>query len=358
MRKDKRFVSCCSNAALPRLEEKKDSNYLVGSDFAVSVVMPAYNEEKYIAEAIKSVLNQTYQNFELIIVNDDSKDKTIEITKSFKDERIKAIDLKENRGVSYARNVVLDVAKGNWIVFIDADDVWKSERLEYLLGIIAIYEYGKYFIADDLTLSYETNNGKFVQLGSEFRIWLPGVYKKFGLSDFIEIDYKDFFYIAFQPILPSKVVKENRIRFPENLNFEEDLYFYAKLFKRGLKMLLTKESFYFYRVNSGSLTESGLSEFILKVGKLEEAFDSDREFGIEDKELFKQYFEVRKRKIEGSYLKENLLMGDFKSLVFNFFKHPHSFFRYFFVNLSNSYRVLSYLRLSILARREGGIKRL
>ena len=324
----------------------------------VSIIMPSYNAERYIKDAIESVLKQTYSNFEFIIVNDGSKDRTLEIAKSYKDERIKIIDLKENRGVSHARNVALDVAKGDWIAFIDADDVWKSERLEYLLGIITRYEYGKYFIADDLTLSYEANSGKLVEYGSELHIWFPEIYRKYGANDVIEVDYKDFFYIAFQPILPSKAIKENGLKFTENLNFAEDLYFYAKLFKRGLKMLLTKESFYFYRVNSGSLTESGLSEFIIKVEKFEEALGSDREFGIEDKELFKQYFEVRKRKIEGSYLKENLLMGDFKSLVFNFFKHPHSFFRYFFVNLSNSYRVLSYLRLSILARREGGIKRL
>ena len=357
MRKDKRFVSCCSNAALPRLEER-DSNYLAGSDFAVSVVMPGYNEEKYIAEAIKSVLNQTYQNFELIIVNDGSKNKTMEIAKSFTDERINVIDLKENRGVSYACNVALDVAKGDWIAFIDADDAWKPERIEYLLGIITRYEYGKYFIADDFTLSYETNNGKFVQLGSELRIWVPGIYNKFGLSDFIEIDYKDFFYIAFQPILPSKVVKENRPRFPENLNFGEDLFFYAKLFKRGLKMLITKKSFYFYRIAPKSLTDLELSELVNKIEKFERTLENDSEFNVEDKELFKKYFEVSVRNTEKSNIKNSLLMGDFKSLVFNFFKHPHSFFRYFFVNLSNSYRVLSYLRLSILARREGGIKRL
>jgi glycosyltransferase involved in cell wall biosynthesis len=338
MRKDKRFVSCCSNAALPRLEER-DSNYLVGSNFIVSVVMPAYNEEKYIAEAIKSVLNQTYQNFELIIVNDGSKDKTMEIAKSFTDERINVIDLKENRGVSYACNVALDIAKGDWIAFIDADDAWKPERIEYLLGIITRYEYGKYFIADDFTLSYETNNGKFVQLGSELRIWLPGIYNKFGLSDFIEIDYKDFFYIAFQPILPSKVVKENRLRFPENLNFAEDLYFYAKLFKRGLKMLITKKSFYFYRIAPKSLTDLELSELVNKIEKFERTLENDSEFNVEDKELFKKYFEVSVRNTEKSNIKNSLLRGGFKNLIFAFLKHPYPFLKYLFVNLSNPYKI-------------------
>ena len=326
----------------------------------VSIILPAYNAERYIKDAIESILKQTYLNFELIVVNDGSKDRTLEIAKSFKDERINLIDLKENKGVSYARNVALDIAKGKWIAFAAADDLWKPERLEYLLNIISKYEYGKYFIADDMILCYETNNGKLVRYGSEIRLWFPGIYRKFGSSEVIEIGYKDFLYIAFHPILPSKVVQENKFKFPENLSLGEDLYFYAKLFKSGLKMLLTKKSYYFYRIRPGSLTDLGIEEFINKVKNFEKALESDKEFNAEDKELFKKYFdsqiEIRTRK-EIDLNKNDLLIHGLKGLVIAFLKNPYLFFRFLFNNLSNPYKIVSLLRLVILAGRGGGIKR-
>jgi Glycosyltransferases involved in cell wall biogenesis len=81
----------------------------------VSVVMPAYNAEKYIGEAIQSVLNQTYRNFELIIVDDGSTDKTWEKIQSYNDSRITAIRHQQNKGVAEARNTSLDIAKGKWV---------------------------------------------------------------------------------------------------------------------------------------------------------------------------------------------------------------------------------------------------
>ena len=91
------------------------------NDPLVSIIMPVYNGEKYIKEAIDSVINQTYKNWELIIVNDGSKDNTERIVKSYDDKRIKYF-YQENKGVSAARNRALEVAKGKYITFLDSDD--------------------------------------------------------------------------------------------------------------------------------------------------------------------------------------------------------------------------------------------
>ncbi|MGC9001048.1 glycosyltransferase family 2 protein [Caldisericum sp.] len=337
-------------------EKKVVSSTETGSK--VSIVMPAYNAEKYIRSAIESVLSQTYPYFELIVVNDGSKDRTAEIIKSFNDPRIVFNDLPENKGVSYARNLALSVAKGKWIAFIDSDDMWKPDRLEYLLGLMSKYEYGKYFIADDLILSYETNNGKFIPFGSEIRIWLPEIYRKFGSNNVIEINYKDFFYIAFQPIIPLEVIEENKLRFPEGLSLAEDLYFYAKLFKLGLKMLLTKESFYFYRLTQGSLTDSGLSDFIGKVRNFEGTLETDKEFDNGDKELFKKYFEARIKNIKESGPKRNFMRDGFAGFISTLSEQPNSFLKYVLAHLSNPYKWMCYLRLRVVAQRNGGIKRL
>ncbi len=94
----------------------------------ISIIMPAYNAEEFITEAINSVLNQTYDNFELIIVDDGSSDGTAKIMKNLTDKRIKYF-YQTNKGVSAARNFAIKHAKGEWLAFLDADDVWLPNTL-------------------------------------------------------------------------------------------------------------------------------------------------------------------------------------------------------------------------------------
>ena len=101
-------------------------------DDLVSIITPAYNAAAYIAETIESVLAQTYTNWEMLIVNDCSKDNTAEIVQSYaaKDKRIKLINLKQNSGAAAARNTAIQNAKGRYIAFLDSDDLWKKEKLQ------------------------------------------------------------------------------------------------------------------------------------------------------------------------------------------------------------------------------------
>lgn len=101
-------------------------------DGLVSIIMPAYNAEKYISESIESVLAQTYKNWELIIVDDCSKDNTTEIIKKYADSdiRIKAIFLTDNKGVANARNMALKNSQGRYLAFLDSDDLWLDNKLE------------------------------------------------------------------------------------------------------------------------------------------------------------------------------------------------------------------------------------
>jgi glycosyltransferase involved in cell wall biosynthesis len=95
----------------------------------VSVVIPVYKVERYIAATIPSVLEQTYTNFELLIVNDGSPDRSVEICQQFTDNRIKIIH-QENSGVCAARNTGIRNAKGEYVAFLDGDDLWLPEKLE------------------------------------------------------------------------------------------------------------------------------------------------------------------------------------------------------------------------------------
>ena len=96
----------------------------------VSVIMPAFNAEKYISEAIDSILNQTFTDFEFIIINDGSTDKTAEIVKSYKDDRIIFLDNEENKGIVYTLNKGLEISTGTYIVRMDADDISLENRIE------------------------------------------------------------------------------------------------------------------------------------------------------------------------------------------------------------------------------------
>ena len=106
---------------------------MMQDDFGlISIIMAAYNTEKTIEQAINSVLCQTYTNFELLVVNDCSTDRTAEWVKSIaaKDSRVRLISNVKNNGVSYTRKHGLEEAKGDWIAILDSDDAWEPEKLE------------------------------------------------------------------------------------------------------------------------------------------------------------------------------------------------------------------------------------
>lgn len=96
----------------------------------VSIIMPSWNTARFIAESIQSVIAQTYRNWELLIVDDCSTDNTDEIVSSFKDERIKYFKNEKNSGAALTRNRAMREAQGEWIAFLDSDDLWAPEKLE------------------------------------------------------------------------------------------------------------------------------------------------------------------------------------------------------------------------------------
>jgi teichuronic acid biosynthesis glycosyltransferase TuaG len=104
----------------------------------VSIITPSFNSEKFIAETIKSVQNQTFQNWEMIIVDDCSTDQTVSIIEQFvtNDDRIHLFQLDKNSGAGIARDLALSKAKGDYIAFLDADDLWKPLKLEKQLQFL------------------------------------------------------------------------------------------------------------------------------------------------------------------------------------------------------------------------------
>ena len=96
----------------------------------ISIIIPTYNRGYTILKSIKSVLNQTYKNFEILIIDDGSNDNTKDLILNLEDSRIKYIKLKNNKGASFARNIGIQKASGKYISFLDSDDIYRQDKLE------------------------------------------------------------------------------------------------------------------------------------------------------------------------------------------------------------------------------------
>lgn len=105
-------------------------------DGLVSIIMPSWNTERFIADSIKSVIAQTYTNWELLIVDDCSDDNSEEVILSFEDTRIKYIKNEKNMGAALTRNHGLSEAKGEWIAFLDSDDIWTPDKLQHQIDFM------------------------------------------------------------------------------------------------------------------------------------------------------------------------------------------------------------------------------
>ncbi|MBD2528102.1 glycosyltransferase [Nostoc flagelliforme FACHB-838] len=147
----------------------------------ISVIIPAYNSEKTIKETIQSVLNQTFANFELIIINDGSQDSTLDIITQIEDPRIKVFSY-GNAGGNVSRNRGLNHAVGEFVSFLDADDVWTPNKLEFQLK--ALQENPTAKVAYSWT-DYIDVNGKFVFSGKRINL-NANIYETLLLSNFLE----------------------------------------------------------------------------------------------------------------------------------------------------------------------------
>ena len=121
----------------------------------VSVIMPTYNSGRFVAESIESILNQTYTHLELLITDDGSTDDTPQIIRSYeqKDSRIRYFAMSDNMGAGHARNLSIELARGQYIAFCDSDDTWLPEKLEKQIAFMkkrqCCFCFSSYFICDE-----------------------------------------------------------------------------------------------------------------------------------------------------------------------------------------------------------------
>ncbi|MBL1211076.1 glycosyltransferase family A protein [Geminocystis sp. GBBB08] len=197
---------------------------MINQQFFISVIIPVYNGERFLAEAIKSIMKQNYQPLEIIVIDDGSTDKTVNVASRFKD--ITKYIYQENSGVSRARNTGIKMAKGDLITFLDADDLFPSNSLEKYVDfmkknidvdIVQGYTQDQwlYKIEDDRLL-FESKRKPHISFNVGSAIWKKSVFEKIGL-------------------------------FNESMSYGEDVDLWVKVNENSMKKVIIERITLFYR---------------------------------------------------------------------------------------------------------------
>ncbi|MFE4238720.1 glycosyltransferase family 2 protein [Peribacillus butanolivorans] len=254
----------------------------------VSIIVPVYNSEKHLIDCVNSILNQSYKNIEVLLVNDGSTDNSGSICEDFaeKDCRVKAIHQK-NSGPSVARNTGIKAARGDYIQFVDSDDYIESSMTKKLME--AMNENVQLVIC-----GYKSINNNNVFTGGHIPS-IEGVYQIYQfLQSFGELYKNNFINSPWNKLYVTHIIKHFNIRFIDNLNMGEDLLFNLDYIKNSNSICIIKDKLYNYLSNDNSLTESYKKDFFENQQML---FQKVREFLLEDK----NYTENNKYYIESSY---------------------------------------------------------
>lgn len=221
-----------------------------------SIIIPAFNTEKYIKRSIQSVLDQSLQDFEIIVVDDASTDSTFQIVDSFKDSRIKLIQNLSRLGAGASRNIALEVARGEWIAVLDSDDWYSSSRLEVLLRIAS--DHNADIVADDLYLINSQDEkpwSTLLQRSSNQFNKLIYVNSIFFVVD--NTEGKGGAHTGYsKPIFRRSLIEDNRIRYLADIKISEDFWFCMECLIKGAHFVLVNHPYYYYREREGALTMS------------------------------------------------------------------------------------------------------
>ena len=217
------------------------------SDLIVSIIMPYYKKDKYVYETVESILNQTFQNFELIIVDDERTNQSSKIMEKLKhkDIRIIIIENENNLGAGLSRNKAVRLSRGDYLAFCDCDDIWKKTKLETQLKFMkdtkVDFSHTSYDIINEKGKVIGTRNAdketRFIDLVKSCDIGLSTVVMKKNLFNEIELNFP-------------------------NLKTKEDYVLWLKLSQKGIRMLGLKKKLTNWRKLNNSLSSSSLQKII------------------------------------------------------------------------------------------------
>lgn len=232
----------------------------------VSVIIPAYNAEDFIETAVRSVLDQTERDLEVIVIDDASDDGTLKIVERIaaSDQRVRILRNETNNGPSRARNLGIDGARGEWIALLDADDWYLPMRLQDLIAL------GKAddaeIVADNL---YFVNREHTKPWRTLFQIGKGGT-RNLSAAEFLKNDRFGHLgtFGLLQPVFRASFLSAHGISYDENIEYGEDFHFLMNCFLRSPRFILSSTPMYFYRTRRGSLSSGRSIEDLLEVQQI------------------------------------------------------------------------------------------
>ncbi|MDM9585919.1 MULTISPECIES: glycosyltransferase family 2 protein [unclassified Nostoc] len=219
----------------------------------VSVIIPAYNTETYIGKAIESALEQTLTDIEVIIVDDGSSDKTVEVAKSFTDQRLKVIVNQQNLGAAAARNRAFRVAQGEWIAVLDSDDWYAPERLEKLVSLAN--KTNADMIADDVFFIKDGTTSPWSTLIQESGERIDKIFQ-IDIVYFVETDVfgEPGLHLGLsKPLFKREFLVKHGIEYDDEIRMGQDFWLDMKCLIKGARFFIEPKPYYFYRSRPGSL---------------------------------------------------------------------------------------------------------
>lgn len=252
----------------------------------VSVLMTVFNHERFVHKAIKSIINQSYKNLELIVIDNGSHDKSKNIINKIKDKRIKKIFLKKNIGRTNCLNYGLNFCKGEYIAILDSDDIAKKNRIK------------------DQIKEFEKNKNIWL-LGSDYEIIKKNKKKSFNQNSIIfnknprKILFENL--ISHSSVMYKKKLINKIGKYPTNFKYAQDYAFYLKAFKRFKIKILNKKLIKYRAEHEYSETHRRSSQKIITKEKIRLLLWSYKNFELSLNEIFifliilvKQYIKLIK----------------------------------------------------------------
>lgn len=271
------------------------------NDVKVSIIIPIYNAEKYLQETLDSIATQSFRDFEVILVNDGSKDHSLEIMQKFQNSMPNVVIFNQaNAGVSTARNNGLKLACGEYVCFVDADDILHQEYLETLYNIACN---GADVVSCEYDIFYHTNQ---IIMDLHQDVEVEELYHKYSGKTF---DYLMDMGYGVSPCIKmyrAEIIKKYNILFDEKSTFGEDMFFNWKVFLVSHNIYYVKKKLYYYRQALGTATErfhAGLFESYAR------EYQSIRDFADEnnlDKEQVENSINNNLLKRVPSFLRMNM----------------------------------------------------
>jgi len=250
----------------------------------ISIIIPVYNAEKYLIRCIESILNQTYKNFELILVDDGSSDHSLSICNEFKmkDERLKVLHI-SNSGSAVARNKGLEIMTGEYLIFVDADDWIEKDAIQKTLDSIRSSKDDIIFFS---VFSTEKNNtyhvGKIPKFNKDkiLKCILSG-----DTSEYSDMGY--YIDSIWAKIYRRSFIEENSIRFPDKLIRSQDTVFSLYTTELAKSISFNDYRFYHYEKNEDSICNKYSNKSVRIIPELLRENDKFIEKYYKDNELFK-----------------------------------------------------------------------